>query len=64
MLIVEVKGEDRIDAEKTLLKESAMREIEGVNENNLKYEIISADRDHIKFSDLENIKKIVYGKTK
>ena len=64
MLIVEVKGEDRLDAEKTLLKETAMREIEGVNENSLKYEIVSADRDTIKFSDLEKIKKLVYGKTK
>ena len=62
MLIVEVKGEDRKDAEKTLLKETAMREIEGINEKNIKYEIISADRDQIKFSDLESIKKLVYGK--
>src|SRR3989338_11085555 len=52
MLIVEVKGEDRLDAEKTLLKETAMRELEGVNEKNLKYEIISADRDTIKFSEI------------
>ena len=62
MLIVEVKGEDRMDAEKTLLKEKAMREIEGVNAERIKYEIISADRDRINFSDLEKIKKLVYGK--
>jgi hypothetical protein len=64
MLIVEVKGEDRMDAEKTKLKEKAMREIEGVNADAVKYEIISADHDAVDFSDFEKIKKIVYGKAK
>ena len=58
----ELKGEDRKGAEKTILKETAMRELEGVNEKNLKYEIISADRDTVKFSDLETIRKLVLGK--
>ncbi len=64
MLIVEVKGEDRLDDEKTLRKKAALRELEGVNEKNVKYEIISADRDRISFNDLKRIKELVYGKTK
>lgn len=61
MLIVEVKGEDRANADKTLFKEKAMRALEGVNVENLKYEIISADRDTIQLNDLQRIKKLVYG---
>ncbi len=64
MLIVEVKAEDRREADKTKRKEKAMREIEGLNRNAVLYEIVETERDTIKFSDLENIKKLVYGKTK
>jgi len=62
MLIVEVKAEDRLLADKTLRKEKAMREIEGLNPKAVKYEIVETERDAIKFTDLEKIKKLVYAK--
>ena len=62
MLIVEVKAEDRREADKTKRKEKAMREIEGLNREAVRYEIVETERDTVKFSDLEKIKKIVYAK--
>jgi len=64
MLIVEVKAEDRREADKTKRKEKAMREIEGLNRDAVRYEIVETERDTVKFSDLENIKKLVYAKEK
>ena len=62
MLIVEVKAEDRLSADKTMRKEKAMREIEGLNPDTVRYEIIETERDAIKFTDLDKIKKLVYAK--
>ena len=62
MLIVEVKAEDRREADKTKRKEKAMREIEGLNREAVRYEIVETERDTVKFSDLEKIKKLIYAK--
>jgi hypothetical protein len=59
MLIVEVKAEDRLSADKTLRKEKAMREIEGLNPDTVRYEIIETERDAIKFTDLKKINTIL-----
>lgn len=60
MLIVEVKAEDRLEADKTKRKEKAMREIEGLNRDDVHYEIVETERDTVKFSDLEKIKKLIF----
>lgn len=60
MLIVEVKAEDRLSADKTQRKEKAMREIEGLNPETVRYEIVETERDSVKFADLEKIKKLIY----
>lgn len=60
MLIVEVKAEDRREADKTKRKEKAMREIEGLNRDAVRYEIVETERDAVKFSDLEEIKKLIF----
>jgi len=62
MLIVEVKAEDRREADKTKRKEKALREIEGLNREAVKYEIVETERDTVKFADLEKVKKLVYAK--
>ncbi|QSR86958.1 hypothetical protein EM20IM_00870 [Candidatus Methylacidiphilum infernorum] len=62
MLIVEVKAEDRREAEKTKLKEKAMLEIEGLNPQTVKYEIVEAQRDSINFSDLKKIEQLIYAR--
>ena len=59
MIIVEVKGEDRIDAGKTIRKAKAMKEIEGLNPAKLKYEIVQAKGDSVSFGELDRVKKMV-----
>lgn len=61
MLIVEVKGEDRMDAEKTILKTVAMREVEGLNPKKVKYEIVKAKGVTVAFEDIQRIKRLVTG---
>ena len=59
MIIVEVKGEDRIDAGKTIRKAKAMKEIEGLNPAKLKYEIVQAKGNSVSFGELDKVKKMV-----
>ena len=63
MLIVEVKMEkfrnDDIDGEKGL-KAAAVRQIEGLNPDKLKYEILFTDKAEIGFVNIQKIKNLIY----
>lgn len=56
MLIVEIKAEPYRDPE----KEKAMKEIEGLNPDKLKYEILLADKDEIGYENIIKIKEAIY----
>lgn len=56
MIIVEIKAE-RFKDEK---KEKAIKEIEGLNPDKLKYEILITDRDEIGFENINKIKEDIY----
>jgi hypothetical protein len=56
MLIVEIKAEPYIDPE----KEKAMREIEGLNPDKLKYEILLSDKNEIGYDNISKIKEAIY----
>jgi hypothetical protein len=56
MLIVEIKAEPYRDPE----KEKAMKEIEGLNPDKLKYEILLADKDEIGYENISKIKEAIY----
>jgi len=56
MVIVEIKAEPFRDE----AKEKALREIEGLNPDSLKYEILIAERDEIGFQNIEKIKEAIY----
>jgi hypothetical protein len=53
MLIIEIKAEPYRD----LSKEKAMKEIEELNPEKLKYEILITDKDEIGFDNLQKLKK-------
>jgi len=63
VIIVEIKMErfrnDEIDGEKGL-KAAKVREIEGLNPDKLKYEILFTDKAEIGFEDIQKIKNIIY----
>jgi len=53
MVIVEIKGEPFRNEE----VEKAMREVEGLNPDRIKYEILETERDTLKFGEFEEVKK-------
>lgn len=59
VLIVEIKAE-RFREE---LKEMALREIENMNKDKIKYEILFTDEDRLKFGEYDKVKKWVYGES-
>ena len=56
MLIVEIKGESFKDKQ----KEKEMREVEKLNPEKLKYEILETSRDSLGFEEMEKVKKWIY----
>jgi type III restriction enzyme len=56
MLIVEIKAELYRDPE----KEKAIKEIEGLNPDRLKYEILITDRNEIGFENINKVKEEIY----
>lgn len=56
MLIVEIKAEPYRDEE----KEKAIKEIEGLNPDKLKYEILITDRDEIGFENINKVREAIY----
>ncbi len=56
MLIIEIKAEPFRDAE----KEKAIKEIEGINPDRLKYQILITDRDEIGFDNINKVKEAIY----
>jgi len=56
MLIVEIKGEPFKDKQ----KEKEMRQVEGLNPEKLKYEILETTREELTFGELEKVKKWIY----
>jgi hypothetical protein len=63
MIIVEIKMErlrtDEIDGERGL-KAAKIREIQGLNSDKLKYEILFTDEDKIGFEDMQTIRDIIW----
>jgi len=57
MLIVEIKAEPYRDPE----KEKAIKEIEGLNPDRLKYEILITDKDEIGYENINKVKEEIYG---
>lgn len=60
VLIVEVKGE--IFRDET--KEMAIRELENLNPNKLKYEVLFTKEDEIGFNNVQRVKEWIYGEVK
>ncbi|MDD5689791.1 MAG: hypothetical protein PHQ76_05910, partial [Caldisericia bacterium] len=58
MLIVEIKGEPFKDKQ----KEKEMRQVENLNPDRLKYEILETNRDELGFDEMEKIKKWIYAR--
>jgi len=56
MLIVEIKGEPFKDEQ----KEKEMRQIENLNPERLKYEILETSRDELGFNEIEKVKNWIY----
>lgn len=56
MLIVEIKAEPYRDE----VKEKAIKEMEGLNPDRLKYEILITDRDEIGFENINKVKEAIY----
>ena len=56
MLIVEIKGEPFKDKQ----KEKEMRQVENLNPERLKYEILETTREELSFWELDKIKKWIY----
>jgi hypothetical protein len=63
MIIVEIKTErlrtDEIDGEDGS-KAKSVREIQGLNSDKLKYEILFTDEDKIGFEDMQTIRDIIW----
>jgi len=60
MLIVEIKAESYRDPE----KEKAIKEIEGLNPDRLKYNILITDKDEIGYENINKVKEEIYGSDK
>jgi len=60
MLIVEIKGEPFKDKQ----KEKEMRQVENLNPDRLKYEILETTREELTFGELEKVKKWIYNSKK
>jgi hypothetical protein len=60
VLIVEVKAEQFREQ----LKEMALEEIEKMNKDRIKYELLLTDKDELKFGEFEKVKQWVYSKAK
>lgn len=60
MLIVEVKGDPYKDKQ----KEIALKEVETVNSEKIKYQIVSTDKDQVEFNDYKKVSSWIYGKEK
>lgn len=58
MIIVEIKGEPFRNEE----VKKTMQEIEGLNPNEVKYEILETEADFLKFGEIEKIRKLIYEK--
>lgn len=56
MLIVEIKGEPFKDEQ----KEKEMRQIENLNPDKLRYEILETSRDELTFGEIEKVKRWIY----
>jgi len=56
MLIVEIKAEPF----KEETKEKAVKEMEGLNPDRLKYEILVTDKDEIGFENIQKVKEAIY----
>lgn len=56
MLIVEIKAETYRDE----AKEKAIKEIEGLNPDRLKYEILITDKEEIGFKNMSKVKEAIY----
>ena len=56
MLIVEIKAEPYRDE----AQEKAIKEIEGLNPDRLKYKILITDRDKIGFENINKVKEAIY----
>jgi len=56
MLIIEIKAEPYRDE----AKEKALKEIEGLNPDRLKYEILVTDKDEIGFENINKVKEAIY----
>jgi hypothetical protein len=56
MLIVEIKAEPYRDE----AKEKAIQEIEGLNPDRLKYEILITDKDEIGFENINKVREAIY----
>ena len=57
---MEIKGEPF----KVEEVEKAMREIEGLNPERVRYEILETERDSLKFGEFEKIRQLIYGGVK
>jgi hypothetical protein len=60
MLIIEIKGEPFKDEQ----KEKEMRQVEKLNPEKLKYEILETTRDELSFGEIEKVKKWIYNPQK
>jgi hypothetical protein len=60
MLIIEIKGEPFKDEQ----KEKEMRQVEKLNPEKLKYEILETTRDELSFGEIEKVKKWIYNSKK
>jgi hypothetical protein len=60
MLIIEIKGEPFKDEQ----KEKEMRQVEKLNPEKLKYEILETTRDELSFNEIEKVKKWIYNSKK
>ncbi len=62
MLIIEIKGSDRISTDKVKSVEKEMREVEKINQKRLKYEILEVDGENIEFDEIQRVKRWIYEK--
>lgn len=60
VLIVEIKG----DQFKNQLIENAMKELESINPDKLKYEVVATDKDSLDFADFNKVKNWIYEEAK
>ena len=60
VLIVEIKG----DPFKNQLIENAMKELENINSDKLKYEVVATEKDTLDFTDFNKVKNWVYEEAK